>query len=215
MVKTLFTAAILFFSLISVAQNDPKAKTILDEVSAKTKAYKSITADFDFSMNNSAAGINETSKGKIITQGNMYKLSVQGVEIYNDGKAQWTYMPEMEEVNISDANNSESDMELNPATIFTIYENGFKYTYKGEGKVNNKKTHDIILIPTESDKEFKKITISIDQANMQIVSATMDSKDGNTYGIKINSMETEKKYPESMFKFDKLKHTGVNVVDMR
>jgi outer membrane lipoprotein-sorting protein len=129
------------------AQNDQKAKTKLDQVSAKTKAYPSITADFDFTMKNTAARIDETSAGKILIQKDKYKLSLHGVEIYNDGKTQWTYMPEIKEVSVSDAG-SDADGAINPAEIFTIYEKGFRFVYKGEGTYKGKKTHQIELIPT-------------------------------------------------------------------
>ncbi len=211
--KSLFTLFFLAISLLVSAQNDQKAKSILDQVSSKTKGYPSITADFSFSMKNHAAQIDETSQGKIIIQNNKYKLTLHGVEIYNDGATQWTYMPEIKEVNVSDAD-SESEGTINPAEIFTIYEKGFRFSYKGEGTANSKKTHQIELIPL-TQKEFKNVILEIEQATHQIASATMNGTDGNQYIIKINKMTTQSKYPEASFRFDAQKHTGVSVVDMR
>ena len=42
-----------------------KAKNILDEVSSKTKTFKSISADFSFSMVNKEMDINEKNEGTI------------------------------------------------------------------------------------------------------------------------------------------------------
>jgi len=211
--KSFFTVLFLAIAFLASAQNDQKAKSILDQVSTKTKAYPSITADFSFTMKNLAAQIDETSQGKIIIQNNKYKLALHGVEIYNDGATQWTYMPEIKEVNVSDAG-ADSDEAINPAEIFTIYEKGFRFSYKGEGIVNSKKTHQIELIPT-TQKDFKNVILEVEQNTYQIVLATMNGTDGNQYIIKIGKMTTESKYPENSFRFDPQKHTGVSVVDMR
>lgn len=204
---------LMCIALLSVqAQSDTKAKAILDKVSAKTKAYPSITADFSFTMSNDAAGINETNTGNIALSGNKYKVTLNGIEIISNGKTMWTYMKDANEVSISAP---ESDPNaLNPAEIFTIYEKGFKNTFAGETTQARKKLAKIELIPT-TKRDFSKVILLIDQANSQIVSATMNGNDGNTYIIKVSSMNTSKKYTDATFEFNKSKFPGVHVVDMR
>jgi outer membrane lipoprotein-sorting protein len=211
--KPIFAIVLFLLSLFGFSQNDQKAKSVLDQVSSKTKSYPSITADFDFTMKNTAAKIDETSQGKILIQNNKYKLSLHGVEIFNDGTNQWTFMPDIKEVSISKAG-AEGEEAINPASIFTIYEKGYRFVYKGEGTYKGKKTHQIELIPT-TQKEFSNVLLEVEQATSQIASATMNAKDGNQYSIKINKMLTETKYPDATFRFDPLKNSGVNVVDMR
>jgi len=212
MKKLLVLIFIVFSSIQLFSQVDQKAKSILDKVSEKTKSYPSITATFDFTMQNEKAGINETSSGTLSLQKDKYKLSVSGVEIYCDGKTQWTYMSEADEVNVSDAGSDEGS--INPATIFTIYEKGFKNSYIGEGTSGAKKTHKIELVPT-TKLEFSKLIIEIDQSTFQILSAKMFGKDGNIYVVKVKTFTTSTNYPASAFIFDVKKHPEVNVVDMR
>lgn len=195
------------------AQSDNKVKTILDKVSEKTKSYPSITATFDFIMQNDDAGLNEKSSGTLILQKDKYKLTFNGVEIYSDGKIQWMYIRDAEEVNITDANSGDEET-INPATIFTIYENGFKNTYLGEFTNGSIKTYKIELIPVEI-KEFTRIIIEINQQNYQIVSAKMFGKNDNIYNIIVKSMDTSKSYDASTFSFDTKKNPNVEVVDMR
>ena len=206
----LFT--LFIFTTIS-AQNVEKAKEILDKVSKTTKAYKSITADFDFIMKNTEADINETNSGHIIIQNNRYKLNISGVDIYNDGTTQWTYMSDAMEVNIADA---ESDEEgaMNPATIFTIYENGYDFNYIGEVSIDSKKMYQIELIPTE-DQEFSKVTLFIETTNYAINQAKMIGNDGNDYEIKIKTFDTSKEYQPSTFVLDPSTLTDVDIIDMR
>ena len=208
---------LIFFILISAvklnAQIDQKAKVILDQVSAKTKSFKSITADFVFVMENTEVDLLEENQGSLIIQNDKYKLSLNGVEIMCDGESQWTYMQDAEEVNISEANIGEDQM-INPATIFTIYENGFVNTYLGEFTSDSKKTYKIELVPVEIN-EFNRVILEIEQNTYQILSATMFGTDGNKYSITVNNMETTKTYQNNIFTFDASKHPNVSVIDMR
>lgn len=195
------------------SQTDTKAKEILDKVSAKTKSYPSITADFDFVMENKDVDLEESFSGTLVIQDQKYKLNINGTEIFCDGESQWTYMEDAEEVNISDAGDVETG-GINPATIFTIYQEGFNCVYLGEFTSNSKQTYKIDLIPTEK-KDFSRVILEVDQKSYQILGATMYGAENNLYIIKVKSLETSKKYPANTFSFDKKAHPDVDVIDMR
>lgn len=211
--RRLLLFALMLLSIQLFSETDQKAKSILDQVSNRTKSYASITASFDFIMVNKEVGLEESNKGTLIIQGEQYKLSITGIEILCDGKSQWTFMKDAAEVSITDAGNDEEGM-LNPAKIFSIYEEGFNYAFLGESISNNKKIFKIDLIPTEV-KEFSRVILDIDKDQFQIVNATMFGTDGNQYTIKVSKMETTKSYPLSIFVFDDKKYQGINVIDMR
>lgn len=211
--KHLLLIAFIFSVSQAFSQVDTKAKEILDKVSQTTKSYTSITADFDFIMENREVDIRESNEGNIIIQKEKYKLTISGIEIYNNGANQWTYMPDAEEVNISSADSEEEEM-INPASIFTIYEKGFINTYLGEFTNNDRKTYKIELTPTE-EQEFSRVIIEINQKSYQIISAIMFGTDGNQYAINIKNMKTETNYNESTFQFNTAAYPNVDVIDMR
>lgn len=213
MKQIIFIAIALMLTNSLFSKTDAKAKVILDQVSEKTKNYKSITASFDFIMENTEANIKEVNQGIIIIQKDMFKLSISGIDIFSDSKSQYTYMKDADEVNISEANTGENEM-LNPATIFTIYEHGFTYSYLGELTENGKKIHKIDLSPIE-EKEFSRVILNIDSNKLEITEAIMFGTDGNRYIIRIKKMDTTKSYPNSTFTFDKNQYPGVSVNDMR
>lgn len=210
--KNLIILLFLISALTGYTQTDQKAKSILDQVSQKTKGYKSISADFQFIMDNSEVDLHEVSRGSLVVQGDAYKLTISGAEILCDGKTQWTFMKEANEVSLSNAESD--DNTINPATIFTIYEQGFKNSYLGEFITDSKRTYKIELVPEEV-KEFSRVILEIDQTNFQIIGAVMDGTEGNKYTIKVTNMSTSKEYPASTFVFDQKKHPNVDVVDMR
>jgi outer membrane lipoprotein-sorting protein len=211
--KQMLVLLFIIFSVNSFSQSDPKAKAVLDKVSEKTRNYPSITATFDFTMQNTEAGLNETTSGNLILQKDKYKLSFNGIDIFCDGKTQWTFMSDAKEVSINNANSGDDEM-LNPATIFTIYEKGFKNTYLGDFTNGGKKTCKIELIPIEA-KDFSRLILEVDLATSQIASAKMFGKDDNEYTIKVKTMTTATTYEPSTFIFDTKKNPKVEVIDMR
>ena len=195
-------------------QNAKKAKEILDKVSAKTKSYSTISADFTFSMENLQEDISETNEGTILIKGDKYKVSLMGVETYFDGKAIYTYMKEAGEVNITEPD-PEDEETLNPATIFTIYEKGFKYRYMGEKTGNGKTFYEIDLYPENRDKPYSRIKLRILKNDLTLYSLRQVGKDGNNYTVVVKSMKTNIPMDDSTFIFDTAKHPDVDVIDMR
>ena len=195
-------------------QNTKKAKEILDRVSAKTKSFNTISADFSFSMENLQEDISETNEGTILIKGDKYKVSLMGVDTYFDGKVIYTYMKEAEEVNITEPD-PEDEETLNPATIFTIYEKGFKYRYLGEGTEDGKTFYEIDLYPENRDKPYSRIKLRILKDDLTLYSLRQVGKDGNNYTVVVNSMKTNIPLADSDFVFDPAKHPDVDVIDMR
>jgi len=202
------------FSQDDYEQNAKKAKDILDKVSAKTKSYSTISADFTFSMENKQEDISETNDGTILIKGDKYKISLMDVDTYFDGKIIYTYMKEAEEVNITEPD-PEDEETLNPATIFTVYEKGFKYRYIGEGTKDGKTFYEIDLYPENRDKPYSRIKLQVLKDDLTLYSLRQVGKDGNNYTIVVNAMKTNVPLDDSAFIFDPAKHPDVDVIDMR
>jgi outer membrane lipoprotein-sorting protein len=193
---------------------DPKAKTILDQVSAKTKAYKTIEAEFGIVVESKQEKTKDSKKGKIWIKGSKYKVDLASSNIFNDGKTQWTYMKDANEVNITTPDPND-DSSLNLAKMFTIYEKGYKIRYIGEKFENARALYEIELYPIDLKKDFTKITLKIDKTKMQIFSMKRLGKDGTDYLIEVVKMDTDKEMADVMFTFDKTKYPKVEVNDMR
>lgn len=204
----------LFMMSPSFAQSDAKAKTILAEVSKKFRSYDIVKADFTYSYTNQQANTKESQSGTLYVKSktNKFKVVLPSQELISDGKNQWTYLKDDKEVQVSEIDNSED--ALNPAKIFTIYEKGFKYVYKGEAKANNRTYQNIELAPLAT-RSFSKIKLSVDKQNKQISSFTIYDKNGNVYTYTVKAFTPNVKVSESIFLFNAAKYPGVEVVDLR
>lgn len=191
------------------AQNDPKAKTILDELSKKTKAYTSIKAEFSFTVEKKDKS-KDTQVGKIEVKGPKYKLIIPGHEIYCDGKTVWDFIKDANEVQVKDVEVSADN--ISPSNIWTIYEKGYKYKFDSEDA-----TKQIIsLFPENPDKKkFHTVKLIIDKVKKQIVSVKMMMKDGTVHTYDIKSFVTNTEMADPNFVFNAKAHPGVSVEDLR
>ena len=199
-------------SFSALAQQDQKAKTILDKLSAKTKAYKSLKAEFKFTISNKAEGINETQTGKIQIKGDKYFLSIAGQDVFSNGKDVYTVLKDAEEVQINNIPDEDEEDAISPTSIFTLYETGFKYKYVKE----DKGMHIINLYPKDAeDKEFHRIALYINKAKNQISKVKIYGKDGSKTIYSITTFTPNTAIPDSKFTFNKSKYPKYEIVDLR
>ncbi len=208
---------VAFLLTVNISQaQDAKAKQILEEVSAKTKNYKSIYADFTFSMKNKEMDIDEKNDGTIKVKGKKYCVNLPdvGVEVYSNGTTLWNYMKEGNQVTISNIEDGNNEL-MDPSSIFTIYERGFKSEFVAEKSVGGKTVYQINLFPDSDEYEVSKIEVSIDKATMMISSGTLHGTDGNLYGILVKNVETTNEFPDADFVFNKANYGDVEEIDFR
>lgn len=198
---------LLMLPCVLVAQ-DQKAKSILDQLSKKTKSYTSIEAKFTNTFSSTVTDINEKQSGTLFLKDDSYRLEMEAQTIICDGETNWIYLEDEEEVNITEIDDEEN--ELNPSKIFTIYENGYKYKFVKE----DNKNYQIDLFPNESGP-FLKVELFIDKTKMQISSFTMIDKQGSQYKYDIDSFITNKEMSNDFFVFKTADYPNVDVIDLR
>ena len=202
--KKLFVLLFGAFSLISNAQDqDPKAKTILDDLSKTTKAYKTISADYNLTIFNKDKKQVEKQTGKVMIKGQKFKLEIPGNTIVCDGKTLWNYSKDAKEVTIK---NFESDNEdqINPSKIFTMYETGYKFKYNKEEKVGTATYQVIDLYPAvkPEKKKFHTIQLYVDKTKKQVGQLKMMMKDGGMQVYEIKTMKPNVEMADNVFVFD-------------
>lgn len=194
---------------IAKAQNDPKATKILNDISARTKASKTIRIDFSYTMQNQKENINDRFNGTLLSKGDKYRLSVAGQEVISDGKTIWTYLKEAKEVNINSA--GEGDEGFTPTKLLTNYAKDYKAKFVKE-QGNNQV---IELTPVAKGKSFTKVTLTIDKAKQQVTEFRIYDKGGSVYVYAVNHWITNQPMDDKLFEFNKASYPGVEINDMR
>lgn len=214
MKKLIVTGVVLFMSILSFAQRDPKAKVILDQVSAKFKTYKSLAANFSYQIKNKAGKVMATKKGTVQMKGDRYAINLGGNTIISDGTTVWNYDPAAKEVTVNSVSSSENT--ITPQKLFTdFYNKDFKYVLDKDDKVGNVPVNKVVMQPLDRSKPIERLYLAIDKATKNIISTTIVEKSGNRYVYNLSNLKPNAQIADATFTFDKAKYPGVEVVDLR
>ena len=203
------------FTFSSAAQGQATAKRILDDFSGRLSSFQSIQANFTFTDINLREQTRNSYEGKVTFKGKMFRLTVMESETWFNGKTLWNYIPDVNEVNVSEPDQEDDVILNNPFHIFKSYETRFKYSFLGELSEGGNVIYEIDLIPIDLDLEYSRIRIRILKNSMELLSAKYFRKDGNHYLIEISNFITNLNLPDSHFSFNITEHPGVEVIDLR
>jgi len=198
----------------SIGKNDPDAKKILDQVSAKVKSFKGVEAAFTLSIEDSKGKSQGIKKGTVSLKGMQYRISITGQEIFCDGKNTWTYDKSTNEVTIAKVDPSVKT--ITPEKFFTnFYDKDFLYKLNGNVTQAGKSLAEIELTPIDKTKTFYKVYLYIDRKTNTMYSLKSLEKNGTKYTLTINKLNGNSAINDATFVFDKSKYPGVDEVDLR
>ncbi len=196
----------------SMGTSDADAKKILDEVSAKFKAYKTVQAQFVLKIENGSGKSLGSKSGNVFMKGTKYRISASGQDIFSDGSNIWTYEKAANEVTINKIDPTANS--ITPQKLFTnFYDKDFLYKLNGIVKEGGKNLQEIELTPIDKTKPFFKVLLYVDKST--IYTTKIFEKTGNRYTYSINNMKTNGPITDDTFIFDAKKYPGVEVVDLR
>ncbi len=210
--KKIITVLLLTLSVTAFAQN--KAKTLLNEVSAKVKSYNNISIDFKYVLENTAENIKQQTKGDVVMEGEKYRLNILGVTRLFDGKKLYSISLEDEEVTVTSDSDSEED-SVTPSKMLSFYEDGYTYAMDIEQNINGRKIQYVKLTPIDSNSEIKSILLGIDKQTKHIYNLIQVGKNGTKTTLTVNSFKTNEPLSKSLFTFDanKYKDFYINNLD--
>ncbi len=208
----LFTLMLLLVTS-SWAQNDPKALKILDAMSEKYQNTPAFKANLVYKLENPQEKLNETFRGEITVMGSMYRLKIGEQEIINNGETIWTYLKEVNEVNVD--NYYPEDDPMAPSKIYNVYREGYKYSFLEEKKFKGKIVEIVDLEPENKDEQFFKIRLTINKQDKTLVNYKVFDKNGNRYFWQVSNFDPSLKLTASHFQFDPSQYKGVEVIDLR
>ncbi len=197
------------------AQDDARSKAVLDRLVAKNKAYTSFEADFSSRLVNKAGKLDVKQEGSVKVKGRRFVLVLDKNTVINDGTILWTYNKEANEVTMNDP--SGMDQELDPSKLFTLYEKGFKSQFVSEGAdASGAVLQTLKLFPTDPTKKpYHTVVMVVDKAKVEPRSIQVLYKDGNEVTYTLKRFVPNVDLADGLFTFDKTRHPGVEVNDMR
>ncbi len=197
------------------AQTAPLGKDIVKSFSTKMQGYKTIKANFTFTLENLKEGISDSHEGKLVLKGSKYFLDLMGMEVYFNGTTKWQYIPEAKEVTISKPSTVEGGFFEDPSKIFSDYEKDFKSKFIGEKIEGGKSVYEVDLYPNDISVNYTIIKIKFLKENLEPQMIKYQGKDGNNYIIKVKKFKANGPAKDEDFAFEPKKVKDIVVVDLR
>ena len=202
----LFFCFLILISSISSFSNEKIKEEIIDDIVNKISGYKNISIDFDLLYENISLDIKTNKKGKLILENDKFSIDLDEQIIINNGDIQWTYLKDINEVQIT--KNEITAGLSNLSDLFKISKNDYKILFLKD-EIN---FYMIELIPN-TIKSFIKIQIKFQKQYKEISEIKVFDKEGGKFIYTINKL----KYNEetNSFDFDTSKFPGIEIIDLR
>ena len=199
MKKLFFTLLTLLLPYCLSAQTD-KAKAVLDKVISTFTEEGGIQIDFE-----------GTEKGTIVMKGEKFYLHSGQIQSWYDGKTQWSYVADTEEVNISHPTPEELQ-GINPYFILINYQENFESSYKGTNTHEGKQVQEIVLAPKGNAHE--QITLWISKTSHPIY-IKVENNGRPVSEIHVKNVRKQKEINDHVFRFNKSLYPNAEIIDLR
>jgi outer membrane lipoprotein-sorting protein len=188
--------------MLSLGAHAESARSILDKAAATVSNPNGVQANFE--MRSKQFG---STSGTIYIKGKKFHATTPQATIWFDGKTQWTYMKQNDEVNVS--NPSEAELQaINPYNFINIYKKGFKLSSK---KVNN--SYEVHLKATDKKRNIQEMYIIVDQNSYRPTHVKM-LQNGKWSVLLISGLKATN-LSDGLFQFNQKDFPKAEIIDLR
>jgi len=201
--KSVATIILLVASSLGTYAHE-SASSIMQHCADKFKNASAIIASF---------AITDTSQpviGTLTMSKSRFKMTTPEIFIWYDGKTQWTYIKNDNEVNVTEPTHQEL-IESNPFEVITNFNSHFKCR-----KLKSAPGSDTVeLTPKQSDAPLSLAKITIDKKSGWPSAITLTFSDSNSISVTITKVTTANSIKDSTFKYDKSAFPTAQIIDLR
>lgn len=199
--RNILTAVLCLLTLQTIS-GATTARNVLDKAAKAVSNAGGVSARF--TLTGQKLG---NMSGTISVKGSKFHASTPNVLIWFDGKTQWTYMKNTEEVNVSNPTPAQAQ-SLNPYNFITMYRTGFTYTM--ESKADSYVVH---LKATDTKRSVKEMYITVSKSDYTPRQVRMLQAGGWTT-VTISNLQ-KKSLSDSFFRFNPKSYPQAELIDLR
>lgn len=198
---------LLIFPLAVVAQGD--AAAFIEKAVAKLKSDAAVHMDYGYAVYDEGGRLLQEDTGIIRIDGNCYSLLMDNMKVWCDGKTQWSYMRDVNEIYITSAT-SEEAQNLSPLNMMERFCKISSPVMKSEnGKVV------VALSNGSGEAEINKVVLRFDGNSYRLEGMSIYMTNAGRVEIELSNYAAKCKFAESSYVCPVSNFPGVEVVDMR
>ena len=206
----IFSMVFLLLSEVS-AQGDKQAEAVVDKLLQLMK-IDAVSADFVLTINDKSLPQPQVLKGDFTLKGNKLRMETEEIAVFFDGKTQWLYMAQNEEVSITEPDEQEIT-DINPMAILHNFraKSSVRFAEKAPSDAN----YYIDITPKNTKEDIEKIELALNKNNNSVVYIKQKNKNGGTMSLQLKNFKSGVKVPDNVFVFDKSKYPNAEINDLR
>lgn len=213
--KTFIYSISIFLLSISTAtaQKTTDAQTIINELLSNINT-SAISTDFELITSEKNSVNSQSNQGAFTMKAKQFVLEMPEVKVWFDGKTQWTFATQSNEVSITEPTDEEI-AQINPLVILNKSANEMNISFS---KKISDKNHIIYMTPKTAQNSMNsvsKVELQINKKTEQISSLEMTEKDGTRMLLKFKNYKKDVKLSKDFFKFDKAPYKDAFINDLR
>lgn len=198
MKKICFLITVMLLSVATYAQT---AKSVLDKAAATVTVKEGVKANFKMTASNG------TTSGTLLLKGRKFHATTPVATIWFDGKTQWTYLKNNDEVNVS--NPTEAQLQaINPYNFINLYKKGYNATLNKSGK-----DYIVHLTATDKSKKIQELFVSVNKTNYHPTQVKL--LQGKKWTVFDISDMKRQNIPDSLFQFNSKDFPNAEIIDLR
>lgn len=186
--------------LFAVASYGQTAKSVLDKAAAVVSNRNGVQASFTLSSKQYGS-----TSGTMAIKGRKFHATTKEAIVWFDGKTQWTYMKQNEEVNVNTP--TQADLQaINPYNFIYMYKQGYTATMTTSGS-----SHVVTL--KGKGKSIQEIVITINkQTYVPSQIRMLQNKQWST--ITVSNFKTAN-LSDGIFRFNPKAYPNAEIIDLR
>lgn len=207
----------LFYILLCVCSvNNVLAQSAHEILSKTAQAFEKaggIKANFDLAISHNGFTQGHAS-GEICVDKDKFVLITPEATTYFDGKTQWSYLADSNEVTVTEPT-SEELQSLNPYALLYLYKDNYGSSLGTQTTYKGKSVYEVVLNALHPDNNVAQMTLYITRDTYQLLYIQATLRDGTLNDIAIENYKPNVKFAQHDFVFDKKKYPKVEVIDLR
>lgn len=191
-----------------------RAEVVLDKTAALFKKNSGVKVDFVMRslQNNQVDG---RTVGTVYLKGEKFMLKAESIEVWFNGRTQWSYNAHSEEVSVTTPT-AEELQAINPYSFLNLYQYGYTCRLGTLSAFNGRAVTEVILTAKDKRRELASITLYITKGGYQPVFVVLQQR-GNKGKTEITVTHSllNQNLPDAFFTYQKRNHPHAEMIDLR
>lgn len=199
---------------VSAIHSQESAEQVMDRMLSSFVDQRQMVFDFKLTVEIPEQN-NIELEGNLIRSGDKYSATLGDRWIKTDGRTQWVYDPDLDEVQIYDAN-ADNALPLNPEEILKIYnKDDFYFDITDKDASGQDVIYFVEFKPKDKSDDVVKARMAVYKSSAFPQYFKVIERDGMRYTLELKNINTSPAISTDEFTFQSEKNPNLRVEDLR